>query len=473
MGNDQKRAFIAVILSGFILFFWQFYFAPKVSPQPKNVPVAEVQNNNTPTSLEQEEEKNEVQLESVIITNENTTIKFNNQLAFSNITSLNSDSSLKAITGVGSSLSFFFKNNDTFAPLLFSISKINENEASFVNVEKNISGSLKIVDGRANLTLTTPVLYQINFNSKPQEKYGQFRQFAYYTEDLNLIKVDDEDKDDAKMQWLGVDFDYHLFGLSLKNQTNFVLDVANNKATFTYTGTENTHEMEILLVKKEYDFLTKLGNNLKNSVDFGWWSIIAVPILRGLQFFYTVIPNYGIGIIILTLLMRLITFPLQYKSIKSMKKLQEIQPELTKIREKFKSDPQRLQKESMELFKKSGANPLGGCLPLLLQMPVFFAFYKVLYSSVELVNSPFYFWITDLSQKDPYYVLPILMSITMFIQQKITPSTTADPMQKKILLFMPLIFGFIMKDLPAGLTLYIFISTLLGIVQQVAVFRKA
>ena len=145
--------------------------------------------------------------------------------------------------------------------------------------------------------------------------------------------------------------------------------------------------------------------------------MIAVPILRGLQFFYSIFPNYGISIILLTIIIRMLTFPLQYKSFKSMKKMQEIQPDLTKLREKYKDNPQKMQQETMALFKRAGANPLGGCLPMLLQMPVFFAFYRVLYSSVELVDAPFYFWIYDLSEKDPYYVLPILMGLAMVLNQ--------------------------------------------------------
>lgn len=226
-----------------------------------------------------------------------------------------------------------------------------------------------------------------------------------------------------------------------------------------------------MFVKKEYNYLTALEQNLNNSVDFGIWGFFAVWILKGLQFFYTFIPNYGVSIILLTLLIRLITFPLQYKSFVSMKKLQLVQPELTKIREKYKEDPARMQKESMELFKKSGANPIGGCLPLLLQMPVFFAFYKVLYGAVELVDAPFMLWLHDLSNKDPYYVLPVLMTGAMFLQQKLTPNTITDPVQKKVMMFMPLIFGVIMKDLPSGLSLYIFVSTIFGILQQLMVFN--
>ena len=168
----------------------------------------------------------------------------------------------------------------------------------------------------------------------------------------------------------------------------------------------------------------------------------------------------------------MITFPLQYKSFKSMKKMQDIQPELTKLKEKFKDDPQRMQKESMELFKRAGANPLGGCLPLLLQMPFFFAFYKVLYGAVELVDAPFLFWIQDLSAKDQFYVLPVLMAGAMFLQQKLSPTTVSDPAQKKVMMFMPIIFGLIMKDLPSGLCLYIFISTIFGVLQQMFVYKR-
>ncbi len=151
--------------------------------------------------------------------------------------------------------------------------------------------------------------------------------------------------------------------------------------------------------------------------------------------------------------------------------MQVLQPELLKIREKYKDEPQKLQKETMELFKKSGANPLGGCLPLLLQMPIFFALYRVIYEAVELVGSPFALWITDLSIKDPYYVLPVLMGASFFLQQKLTPSTTMDPTQQKMMMIIPLIFPFIMKDFPAGLNLYILVSTVLGITQQMFVFK--
>ena len=126
----------------------------------------------------------------------------------------------------------------------------------------------------------------------------------------------------------------------------------------------------------------------------------------------------------------------------------------------------------MALFKKAGANPLGGCLPMLLQMPIFFAFYKVLFTSVELVNAPFYFWITDLSQKDPFYILPVLMGLAMYLNMKLTPTTTTDPAQQKVMMLMPVMFSIFMINLPSGLTLYILVSTIVGMLQQLFVYKR-
>jgi YidC/Oxa1 family membrane protein insertase len=189
--------------------------------------------------------------------------------------------------------------------------------------------------------------------------------------------------------------------------------------------------------------------------------------LELMKFFYRVIPNYGVAILLLTLLVRLIMFPLQHKSMKSMKKMQELQPYLKGLQEKYKNDKEKLNKEMMQFMKTHKVNPMGGCLPMLLQLPVFIALYKVLGNAVELYKSPFIFWISDLSSKDPYYVLPILMGIMMFLQQKMTPNPTMDPTQAKMMLFfLPVIFTIFMLSLPSGLTLYIMFSTLLGIVQQ-------
>ena len=155
-----------------------------------------------------------------------------------------------------------------------------------------------------------------------------------------------------------------------------------------------------------------------------------------------------------------------------MKKLQDIQPHMAEIKEKYKKDPQKMQKEMMGLYKKHKVNPVGGCLPMLIQLPVFLALYQILLIAIELRGAPFFLWITDLSVKDPYYVFPILMGVTMVIQQKITP-TAMEPMQAKMMMFMPIIFTFMFLSFPAGLVLYWLVNNILGIAQQVYVNKKS
>lgn len=220
---------------------------------------------------------------------------------------------------------------------------------------------------------------------------------------------------------------------------------------------------------KKYDILEKIDESLPRIIDYGMFFFIAKPMLWLMKALFSIFSNWGIAIIVLTIIVRLIVLPFNVYSYKSMKAMQRIQPEMNRIRENYKDKPadQKIQmnQEIMELMKRNQANPLGGCLPMLLQLPVFFALYQVLGQSIELYQAPFGLWIHDLSAKDPLFVLPVLMAITMFIQQKITPSTM-DPQQAKIMQWMPVIFAFFMLGLPSGLTLYIFVSTLFGIIQQ-------
>jgi YidC/Oxa1 family membrane protein insertase len=225
---------------------------------------------------------------------------------------------------------------------------------------------------------------------------------------------------------------------------------------------------------KSFDILSKVDEKLTNVIDYGTFAVIAKPILRLLKFLHSILGNWGWSIILLTILVRMLVLPFNIYSFRSMKVMQKIQPEMTRIREKYKDatpdKKMQMNQEIMELMKAHKANPLGGCLPMLLQLPVFFALYQVLGQSIELYKAPFMLWITDLSAKDPYFVLPVLMGITMFVQQKITP-TTMDPQQAKIMMWMPVIFSVFMVSLPSGLTLYIFVSTLFGIIQQFVFMR--
>ena len=216
---------------------------------------------------------------------------------------------------------------------------------------------------------------------------------------------------------------------------------------------------------KEYDRLKAAGHELERAVDFGWFTVIAKPLFVALKYFYKLVGNWGWAIIILTVIIKVLFAPLTHKSQKSMKRMQKLQPLFAELKEKYKGDPARLNKEMMELYKKHKVNPMGGCLPMLIQIPVFIALYRVLGNSIELRHAPFMFWLHDLSAKDPYYVLPILMGVSMLVMQKMTP-TTMDPKQNMMMMLMPVVMTFMFISLPSGLVLYFTVSNLLSMAQQ-------
>ena len=236
--------------------------------------------------------------------------------------------------------------------------------------------------------------------------------------------------------------------------------------------------MQLYAGPKEYDILKALNVGLEDTIDFGWfvfgsWALVkavAKPIFYVLRFLYEFTHNYGVTIILLTMLIKLMFVPLQYKSYKSMKQMQVIQPKVQAIQTKFKDDRDRLNKELIKLYKDHRVNPVGGCLPMVLQMPVFVALFNILYMTIDLRQAPFMLWIKDLSVQDPFYVLPIIMGATMVIQQKITP-TTMDPTQAKIMLFLPVFMTFLFVNFPAGLVLYWLTNNTLTITQQVVTER--
>jgi YidC/Oxa1 family membrane protein insertase len=201
-----------------------------------------------------------------------------------------------------------------------------------------------------------------------------------------------------------------------------------------------------------------------------WW--FCVPLLWLLNFFGTHVPgqNYGVAIILLTVLVKAAFYPLAQKSMRSMKQMQALQPQLNALKAKYRSDAQRFQREQMELFRKHRVNPMGGCLPMVVQIPIFYALYLTLQYSVELQGAPFVLWIHDLSRKDPYYVLPILMGVSMLVQQKMTP-TVGDPRQAQIMLVMPVVFTFMFLEFPTGLVLYWLVNNVLSILQQYLIDR--
>jgi len=233
-----------------------------------------------------------------------------------------------------------------------------------------------------------------------------------------------------------------------------------------YMGPKKLEDME-----KEYPLLGK-------ALYFGFFDILAKPLLYVLKFSHKYTHNFGWDIIILTILLRIIFFPLNQMSFKSMKKMKEIQPVIERIRKKYKDDPERLNKELMNVYRTYKINPFSGCLPILIQIPIFIAFYEVLLMAIELRHAPFMLWINDLSAPERLYIdhihipllggiplLTILMGVSMYLQQKLTP-TSADPLQSKLMLFMPIFFTILFINFPSGLVLYWFVNNILSIIQQ-------
>ncbi len=252
-------------------------------------------------------------------------------------------------------------------------------------------------------------------------------------------------------------------------------------------SSQATNQYQLYLGPRELGTLQKFGKNLDRAINFGWTDIIAKPLLYILRFFDQYLHNYGVSIILLTILVKILFWPLTHKSYKSMKEMQKLQPRMAKLREKYKGDKQKLNQEMMGLYKTYKVNPMGGCLPMVVQIPVFFALFRVLGACIELRHAPFMLWINDLSAPDrlfhfsfqipfmtPPYGIPVLtllMGASMFIQQKMTPSP-GDPAQAKIMMFLPVIFTFMFINFPSGLVLYWLVNNLLSIGQQYRIYKK-
>jgi YidC/Oxa1 family membrane protein insertase len=230
---------------------------------------------------------------------------------------------------------------------------------------------------------------------------------------------------------------------------------------------------------KDRELLTAAGHDLDRAVDFGWFWFIAIPLLRALRALHGITGNYGVAIILLTTLVKLATVPLTQTTFRNMREMQKIQPQIAKLRERFKEDQTELQKEMMELYRRHRVNPLSGCLPMVLQLPIFVGLYNSLLHAIELRHAPFALWITDLSAPDKLMVggvgipvLTILMGGSMFLQQRLSPQQ-GDPTQQRMMMFMPLVFTFMFLNFPAGLVLYWLVNNLLSIGQQYLLLRSS
>jgi len=235
-------------------------------------------------------------------------------------------------------------------------------------------------------------------------------------------------------------------------------------------------EGQLLGAPKEYDLLHAIGGGVERTLDFGMFGFISVIFLKALRWIYGVVGNYGLAIILLTVVIRVLLFPLMHTSTVSMRRMQKLQPKVKEIQARYKKkkgDPQsraKMNQEMMALYKEEGVNPMGGCLPMLVQLPILWALYTLFLKAIELRHAPFFGWIQDLSAKDPYYITPILMTATMWLQQRLAPQI-GDPQQQRIMRLLPFIFGFMFLQFPSGLVLYWLVNNVLTIIQQEVTFR--
>lgn len=312
---------------------------------------------------------------------------------------------------------------------------------------------------------------------------------AYSSSETNYKKYSFEDMGNANLSvntkagWVAILQHYFVSAWipnqDSDNQLYSLTDKANNIGSIGYrgpvtvvpAGATQTITSKLWTGPKLQEKMGEVANHLDLTVDYGWAWFIAKPLFKLLTLIQSLVQNWGLAIIGVTLVVKAILYPLTKAQYTSMAKMRMLQPKMQEMRERFGDDRQRMSQEMMKLYKEEKVNPLGGCLPILLQMPIFIALYWTFMEAVELRHAPFFGWIQDLSAQDPYYILPILMGGSMFLLQKMSPTPVADPMQQKVMNFMPLIFMVFFLWFPAGLVLYWLVSNLITIVQQQLIYR--
>jgi YidC/Oxa1 family membrane protein insertase len=345
---------------------------------------------------------------------------------------------------------------------------------------------------------TVSVNVAINFKQKAPEKAflnivshgakddpeSRDRELFYFAdskiERKNVDKGIDANEITTPVKWVGAGSRYFIFvvipeGITPERVLMQSTGQYSGQASLQFPVTNKSFNanFKVVFAPKKLDLLRSIDKSLDTTVNLGFFTFIAYPILWALKFIYSFVHNYGVAIIILTIFIKILTFPLVLKSMKGMRKMAEFQPKMKALQDKHKDNKVALNQEMMVLMKSSGYNPMAGCLPMLVQMPIFFALYSVLYAAVELYHAPFAFWLQDLSAKDPYFITPILMAVIMFLQQKVTPpSPGMDPSQRKIMMFMPLIFGGFMINYASGLCLYMLVNSIFSVLQQQYLNKK-
>ncbi|EDP6869691.1 membrane protein insertase YidC [Campylobacter upsaliensis] len=507
---QQKRILLAVVLSFIFFVAYDYFFLPKPNLNEQNI----TQNNTTKTQNLEANAAPKLQedLAKSVETNGALSSVKSGVLA-----SVESPHFKAEIDTLGRISSFYLKDkkylnedksqinliakeqNPRPLELRFSNSSINEEafktdykaSANELFLDTNESKKLILTQNLSNLKVEKIITFDPRGNYEIEVRLNQNAPFFItpgfrpsiavdsYTVHGALVldsentthtfedgDMDMEERIDKAFIASAFDRYYASFFYNFDKPLNLTIskDTNDNPILFAYADRE--FKAGGYIGAKEHEALRAIDKRLEDVVEFGWFTFIAKPMYVGLDFLFKHIGNWGWAIVVLTLIVRVILFPLTYKSMISMNKLKDLAPKMKEIRERYKGDPQKMNMHMMELYKKHGANPMSGCLPILLQIPIFFAIYRVLFNAIELKDAPWIFWIQDLSAMDPYFILPILMGATMFLQQIITPMTIQDPLQAKIMKFLPVIFTIFFITFPAGLTLYWFINNLCSLLQQ-------
>lgn len=517
--DSQKRIFIAMILSFVFFIAYDFlYIQPQQAVYDQQQAVASkttttgIDNKNQAPQVANSTNTNAAPVTKITQVNEIVSTITTNK----NIIEIDSFGRIAQVTLLeeqyidedGKQIKLFASNQLRPLEVRFSNRALNE-EAFKTNVVASAS-SLNTKNGVQTLTLTQKMSnntlvktmkfypdghYDINVNATNGAEFFVTPGFRpdvmadMYADHGVVLKMNDgtltivEDEDlDKTVNFTGIKFAsafdryYSTILYNFKTSLAISLMPDNDNSPQVFIHAKDSIDLSGYVGPKNYRDLASLNKELTDAIEYGWFTFIAKPMFLLLQYIHDYVGNWGWTIVLVTILIKLILYPLSYKGMVSMNKLKELSPRIKEIQEKYKNDKQKSGAKMMEFYKKEGVNPMGGCLPIVLQIPVFFSIYRVLLNSIELKGAEWALWITDLAEMDPYFVLPILMGITMYVQQLITPNQMQDELQKKLFQFLPVIFTFFFLWFPAGLTLYWFINNLFTIAQQYYVntlFAKA
>jgi len=527
---DVKRTILAVALSFAVLFLWQTYFMPKppVNPQAPAAATQAASDNaaeskadaatpeSTPMTMPVEEVIPAQAIVKTSISNELISISLTNlggKIESSTLKEYNDAAGPKGKPLVLMPEEISAAGQTTLAAsgltnnVLYQLVEATPTKAIYayqtpggIKIEKEYTLEPGHYDLELKVTIynvsqnvvTDSLTYSTvqDFTSKESSNYV-FSGPIYYTgADLEEVALDDaakNPKSEGAVKWTGITEKYFMMvtapedgkaagaKLSTVGGNDKVIRISMDTDAFTLTpGTAKAFSSRIYVGPKLASLMKPVGLELEAALNYGWFDAIARPLLALLNLLYGLVGNYGIAILILTAMIKGVFWPLSAKSYSSMAKMKELQPKVQALKEKYSKDTKRLNEEMAHLYKTYKVNPLSGCLPMLVQIPVFFALYRVLLYSIELRHAPFVFWLQDLSAPDPYYITPVVMGASMFIQQKMAPTAGTSEGQMKFMLYgMPILFTWLFKDFPAGLVVYWLMNNVLSIIQQAFQTKRA